>query len=53
MERDEMFTICDDVNQTDLLRSWVEELTAFTPQQVENVIQQIQEGDDERFVSAA
>jgi len=48
-----MFTICDDVKQTDLLRSWVEELTTFTPQQVENVVQKIQEIDDEPLVSAA
>jgi HPt (histidine-containing phosphotransfer) domain-containing protein len=48
-----MFSICDDIQQTDLLRSWVEELTAFTPQQVETVIQQIQESDLERVASAA
>ncbi len=48
-----MFSICDDVKQTDLLRSWVEELTTFTPQQVETVVQKIQESDDQPLVSAA
>ena len=48
-----MFSICDDINQTDLLKSWVEELTSLTPQQAETVVQKIQESDVERMTSAA
>lgn len=48
-----MFSICDDINQTDLLRSWVEELTGFTPQQVEQVIEQPQEQGNDALASAA
>jgi HPt (histidine-containing phosphotransfer) domain-containing protein len=48
-----MFSICDDINQTDLLRSWVEELTGFTPQQVEQVIEQLQEQGNDALASAA
>ncbi len=40
-----MFSICNDINQTDQIRSWVEELTHFSPQQVETVMQQIQNQD--------
>lgn len=37
-----MFSLCDDIKQTDLVKSWVEELTSLTPQQVETVIQELQ-----------
>jgi hypothetical protein len=34
-----MFKICDDTNQTDQLRFWVSELTAFSPKQVDSVLE--------------
>jgi hypothetical protein len=34
-----MSKICDDTNQTDQLRFWVSELTAFSPKQVDSVVE--------------
>jgi hypothetical protein len=34
-----MSKICDDINQTDQLRFWVSELTAFSPKQVDSVLE--------------
>ena len=34
-----MSKICDDINQTDQLRFWVSELTAFSPKQVDSVVE--------------
>ncbi|MGF1603374.1 MAG: hypothetical protein ACFCU8_15400 [Thermosynechococcaceae cyanobacterium] len=48
-----MFSLCDDLNQTDLVRSWVEELTGFTPQQVEQVMEQLQQQDGDGFAAPA
>lgn len=37
-----MSTICDDISQTEQIKSWVSELTGFTPQQVEAVLEVVQ-----------
>jgi hypothetical protein len=34
-----MSKICDDISQTEQIRFWVSELTAFTPKQVDSVIE--------------
>lgn len=34
-----MIKICDDVNQTELMRFWLQELTSFSPEQVEVVVE--------------
>lgn len=34
-----MTKICDDINQTEQIRFWVGELTAFSPKQVDSVIE--------------
>ncbi len=48
-----MFSLCDDIKQTDQIRSWIEELTQFSPQEVESVMQQIQAQDIEPSGSPA
>lgn len=34
-----MSKICDNINQTDLMRFWVSELTALSPKQVDSVLE--------------
>jgi hypothetical protein len=34
-----MSKICDDINQTEQMRFWVSELTSFTPNQVDSVLE--------------
>jgi hypothetical protein len=34
-----MSIVCDNINQTEQMRFWVSELTAFTPKQVDSVLE--------------
>jgi hypothetical protein len=34
-----MSMVCDNINQTEQMRFWVSELTAFTPKQVDSVLE--------------
>ena len=34
-----MINLCDDVKQTELMRFWLQELTSFSPEQVEVMVE--------------
>lgn len=36
-----MSDICDDINQTDQIRFWLNELTALSPKQIEKLIEKL------------
>jgi hypothetical protein len=36
-----MVSLCDSLDQKELIRFWIEELTDFTPQQVDAVVEQM------------
>ncbi len=36
-----MYSLCEDSNQKDLMRFWIQELTGYPPQQVDTVVEKL------------